>query len=54
MRLQMEAEQSTKDALTKAKSALLDAIRAERKPQLIDCMEFIAGKIEALQSRIKP
>lgn len=54
MRLQMEAKQSTKDALSKAKSALLDAIRNETNPQLVDAMEFVAGKLEALQSRIKP
>ena len=50
----MEATQATKDALAKAKSELLAAIRREPKPQLVDCMEFIAGKIEQLQYRIKP
>jgi len=53
MRLQMEAKQVTKDSLAKAKSALLNAIRNEPNPQIVDCMEFIAGKIEALQYRIK-
>jgi hypothetical protein len=54
MRLQLDAKQSTKDALAKAKSELLHAIRNEPLPQLVDCMEFIAGKIEQLQYRIKP
>lgn len=54
MRLQMDARQSTKDALSRAKSELLAAIRAEQNPLLVDAMEFIAGKLEALQSRVKP
>ena len=50
---EMQAKQATKDSLAKAKSLILDAIRSEPAPQLVDGMEFIAGKIEALQSRIK-
>jgi len=54
MRLQIESNQLTKDALSKAKSVLLHASWHEQNQELVHSMEIIAGEIEALQSRIKP